>query len=454
MKTSIGEKLPPLIPRWRSVLNAFRLVRDPIPLLQENITTYGRTYSFHVGGMRKGILTVEPEIIRHVLQKNHRNYTKSNLQTGVLSQYLGNGLLTSEGQAWLRQRRIIQPAFHRDKLALLIKDMEEEINASISRLNFSGNTCEVDIYTVMHQLTFRIIVRAIFSSELAEDKIQKLSKNITRIQSMITRQIRQPYFLSYFRLSGMIKKHMDLASEAREILLSLIRERRLGGTPKDDLLQLMLEARYEDGTGMTDEQILDEAMILFVAGHETSANALSWAFYLIADRPEVVLSLREEWELKQEPVFDLAFGSEGWTYTRMVLNEVMRLYPPAWIIDRLSIEGDTIGGYQFPAGTFFILFIYGMHRDGDNWEEPEIFNPSRFDESKFPGVREKAFLPFGAGPRMCIGNNFALLEMQLILRAFLKGFDVKLIEGRSVKSQPLVTLRPKDGIHVRLFRRA
>ncbi|MDX1408185.1 MAG: cytochrome P450, partial [Saprospiraceae bacterium] len=278
-------RYPPLVPRWISIRNALKMVQNPIPILQENVRNYGKTYTFHIGGVQKGIVSIEPAFIQHVLQKNHRNYRKSNMQTHVLARYVGHGLLTSDGAYWLRQRRLIQPAFHRDRLEQIVRIMYEEIDAYF-REHWT-ETARYDIYREMHTLAFRIVARALFSANISDEILRALSRQITEIQHFVTRRIRQPYLHAWFQVSGKMKRHDQLAEASRQILLQIIRERKQRGPGTDDLLDLLLSSRYEDtGEPMDEHQVLDESLILFVAGHETSANALTWTLYLLTQHPE------------------------------------------------------------------------------------------------------------------------------------------------------------------------
>lgn len=438
---------PPLVPRWISLRNALRLVSNPIPILSENIHNYGKTYTFHIGGMRKGIVTTEPEMIRHILQKNHRNYTKSGMQTDVLGHYVGKGLLTSEGDFWLRQRRLIQPAFHREQLARISEIMYQEIDAYFSwRWNTSGRR---DIYREMHTLAFRIVAKALFDADMDEKTLRQLSEQITRVQRFVVRRIRQPYLHPWLHVSGQMRRHDKVSDSSRNILLQIIRQRKEKGAGRNDLLDLLLSTRYEDtGEPMDETQVLDESLILFIAGHETSANALTWTLYLLSRYPETLEALREEASALPSTMAEAMRMTE----TIKVIEESMRLYPPAWVIDRLSLGEDAICGFSYPANTFIILYIYGLHHDPDLWPQPERFDPERFSDRNKQEHMPYSYLPFGGGPRLCIGNQFAMLEMILALAYVVRHYDFRLA-GPEPEMQPLVTLRPKDGLWMEISAR-
>lgn len=441
----------PTIPRWRTLLNSFRFVRVPLDVLNQNIQTHGDTMYTYIGGLYPGLLTVNPAVIRHVLQKNHRNYKKSPIQFDKMAHFLGKGLLTSEGEYWLRQRRLIQPGFHRQRIAGLTQIMLDVIEESIERIETDNRGKKyIDVYPHMMELAFRIMARSLFSTDLPEAELRILSDNISALQEFIIREIRQPFLEPWFRLSGQVRRHEALARQSDEILLRFIRQRQQSGEAKDDLLQMLLDARYEDtGEGMSERQLLDETTILLVAGHETSACALSWTWYLLGQHPKVVSRLREELHEvlgDRQPAFkDLP----RLQYTQQVIEESMRLYPPAWITDRVALEDDEAGGVRIPKGTTIIIYIYGTHRNSGVWDAPERFDPDRFAPEKRNDQPAFSYLPFGGGPRLCIGNNFAMMEMQLVLAQMLRHFDIEAPAGQEVTPLPLITMRPKEGVRLK-----
>ncbi len=439
----------PTIPRWKTLLNSFRFLRSPIGLIMENLHRYGHTYYFYLGGVHKGLMSAHPDLIRHVLQKNHRNYCKSPVHFDRLAQFLGRGLLTSEGEYWLRQRRLIQPGFHRQRLSGLAQTMNDEIKAFVDNW-VAKNTAapQVDISPAMMELAFRVVARALFSAYVPESELQRLSTLITELQTFIIRLIRQPYLVWWFGLSGQIQQHKEKSLAAREIVTRIIRQRQ-NSAPCDDLLQMLLESRYEDtGEAMNEQQLIDECLILFVAGHETTANALAWIMYLLAKHPRHAALLRAEHAAVlgvRQPSFE---DLPRLQYTLQVIEEAMRLYPPAWITDRVAIDDDEVAGIPIPAGTMVAISIYGVHHSPVYWDAPEEFRPERFAETQ---KHPFAYLPFGGGPRICIGNHFALMEMQLALVHLLRQMDWQLIPGQDVQPQALITLRPKNGVYMRIL---
>lgn len=444
----------PHIPRWKTALLSFKMAKDPLPYINHFLSEQP-TVQLYLGGLYKMILTRDPDFVQHILQKNHRIYKKSEVHFDKIRHFLGRGLLTSEGDYWLQQRRLIQPGFHKKRLEGLLLLMDRVAGDFLDRMDEEIKAQpEVDMYEKMQELTFRIIANSIFSTDLKEEELHKLSESITRLQAFIIRQIRQPYLNRWFRLSGQVRIHEELRDEGNAITMSYIQARRQNPGDHSDLLQMLLDARYEDtGEGMTDQQLIDESNILFVAGHDTSANALSWSWYLLSQHPEVLEKVREEVRThltSARPTFDQIARL---TYTEQVLEESMRLYPPAWTTNRVAKEDDEFKGIKIQKGTTFATYIYGVHHSPELWDEPEAFRPERFAKEKKKDHHPFAFLPFGGGPRLCIGNNFAMMEMKLILARMVNRYDVKLVEGQEVKPLPLITLRPENGIRMRVNRR-
>ncbi len=440
----------PKISRLRALTIAHRFVRTPLAFLNDQLAQHGDTLRTYIGGLYPALLTVRPEIIQHVLQKNWRNYQKSPVQFDVMAHYLGRGLLTSEGDYWLRQRRLIQPGFHRRRLEGLTAIMNEVIADRLAKVDARKRSH--DLYTYMTHTAFHIMARSLFSSTVRGDDLEALSDIITQLQAFMIRQIRQPFLGPWFRLSGQIKKHERLAGRSEAIIRRHIRARQRSGDRPDDLLQMLLDSRYPDtGEAMSERQLLDETTILLVAGHETSACALAWTFYLLAKHPRVTERLQRELAEvlgDRRPAFtDLS----ALTYTRQVIEESMRLYPPAWITDRVAVADDEVNGVQIPAGTIVILYIYGAHRNPQTWDQPAAFRPERFAPSHKDEQHPFQYLPFGGGPRLCIGNHFAMMEMQLVLAHWLRRFRPEALpDAPAPEPLPLITLRPAPGVQIGL----
>ena len=428
----------PIVPRIVSLKNAIRMVNNPVPVIEETMSKLGNTYFFHMGGRTKGLITQDLEIITHILQKNQKNYIKSPVQSEQLASYIGKGLLTNNGASWLRQRRLIQPAFGRkniDSLAAIIEDettrvLDDEI----------GQGGHIDVSHVSAMLTFHIVARAIFSDAVSQEQIITMRDNIERVQQMIINQVRQPYKSWYYQLTGQIRRHHILANEAKDLIKTIILNRKASSSRKEDILQFLLDTRYEDtGKPMELEQLVDELLILMVAGHETTALSLTWTCFLLNQHPKIYQKLLAEIDLYGDN-YMYYFGPES--YLMAVIKESMRLYPPAWVMDRIGLAEDCVDGKKIPANTIILNFIYGLHRDANYWEQPEEFNPNRF----LGGEKHEAYLPFGAGPRLCIGNHFAYLELVISLCQLLKKYQLQKAKLNHPGIRPLITLHPAQPI--------
>ncbi|WP_201980142.1 cytochrome P450 [Hymenobacter rubidus] len=455
-----GPFVLPRVPRWRSLLRSFALAKDPLPVLNDTLAHYGDTVELFIGGVEKSILTRDPGLTQHILQKNHRNYAKSKFTQGF-SRYIGHGLLTNEGPDWLRQRRLIQPGFHRQRVAGLTGLMQEITTETLAPLVAqaagAGGAATVEVHELMTRLTFRIIARSVFSTNFPEAELDRLAGLITEIQAFFVRSIRQPYLKPWFRLRGRFTYHDALAAELRTLLAGLIAQRQRanaqpGAAPPDDLLQMLLDVRYEDtGEPMSPDRLIDESLILLVAGHETSANALTWLAYLLAHHPAEAVVIQTEMAAVlagRTPTFDDLPRLGAALYA---VQETMRCYPPAWMVDRVALADDEYQGLRIPKGTLFSLYFHGLHHDAKYWPAPEEFRPGRFAPGPARAVQANAYVPFGGGPRLCIGMQFALTEMQLVTLELLRLFAIEWVAGQPpVTMQPLITLRPKNDFRLRL----
>ncbi len=429
------DQLPAGYSLLHSLVRAYRQVKDPIGSMEESMAKFDGTYSAGMG-TRRMIATQNPGFIEYVLKTNHKNYHKSPI-TEQLGKFVGKGLLTSNGEYWLKQRRLIQPGFHTEKIQALYEIIEQTVNRFLDRFPTGEN---VDVYPLMNGFAFEIVVNTLFNIEVPPSTRSELSRFITETQDFIIRKIRQPYKSWWFEISGEVRRNHRKAEGARNIIRSIIRTRKNSGQKFNDLLDMLLDARYEDtGLHMEESQVIDEILILLIAGHETTANALSWTLYLLSRHADHQHQGREATRnlSVQETVRN--------EWLNALISESMRLYPPAWISDRIALRKDEFSDFGIPKNTIIILFFYGLHRDPKYWENAEAFMPERF--VKLQGSREKprAFYPFGAGPRLCIGNNFAMAEMTIFLQAMIQRFNV-LPTAHEPAKIPLVTLRPDQVI--------
>lgn len=439
-------KYPNKVSFFKFVTQASDIARNPIPFHKKMFQEYGDTISIRRFFAPPVILTSEAEIARHVLQKNHRLYKKSKLQTKFLSRYIGNGLLTSTGNYWLQQRRLIQPGFHKEKIRGLIGIINKTIDEQVQSFKTGAF---LELYPLMNKLAFEVVSKSLFNYAASPEVLERLQVIIEILQKFTVREMRQPYKQFWYNINGKVKYHTKLAKEGWAIINAIIEERKTSTKSHDDLLDMLLNAEYEDGTKMTNDQLIDEILILFVAGHETTASALTFTLFLLANNPEELEKVRaENLELKNgEEALEALPGMEHIT---RCIEESMRLYPPVWVMDRISLEDDTPGGYAIKKGTLFGISVFEMHRNPKYWERPETFDPGRFSGNN--AKKNEAYMPFGAGPRLCIGNNFAMYEMMLAINAIINTFDIE-TNKEEVEINPLITLKPVD-VELKFTRRA
>ncbi|TXD82432.1 cytochrome P450 [Subsaximicrobium wynnwilliamsii] len=434
-----SQKIPE-VSIFRFIRDSINILKNPLPFHLKNFQEKGDTFKLKIGLKNYVIFSRDAAFAEYVLQKNHRNYTKSKIQTVDLVKYVGRGLLTSEGELWKKQRQLIQPAFHKKQLANLLDTVLEAIQTEYKRIP-TGK--KMDVFPIFNDLAFQTVVKSLFSAAANPDDIKHLQHITESGQQMLVKELRQSYLVWWFKASGILKKHLDLVQEARQILKNIVYARRASGEPQDDLLDMLLEARYEDGNYMDEEQLIDEILILFTAGHETTSNALTFIFQLLALHPEWQEKIFEEIKSNENERHDLMAFVMKSKVCQQVIEEGMRLYPPAYFIDRVNVEEDTFEGKIFEKGSNLLFSVYEIHRHPELWDRPLEFRPERFEE----GSRKFSshYFPFGAGPRKCIGNNFAMFEMIIAVTELIQNYKV-FPEFETIEITPLITLKPKNAL--------
>ena len=445
-------RLPPG-PRGYPILGMLpALHRDPISTFRDAARRFGDVAYFEILD-RRGYLATNPDDIKHVLQDNARNYKKSPLYE-KLKQVVGEGLVTSEGAFWLRQRRIVQPAFHRQRVANLVSVMAEAAGETADRWETTAVGREwVDVNREMMLLTRTIILRTMFGTELGP-----LTREVDSVWSVVNQHIGEAFFslglTERWPTPHNLRYRRALAILDRAVM-AIIEQRRREARDAGDLLSMLLFARDEEsGDIMTDRQLRDEVMTIFLAGHETTSLALTWVWYLLSQHPEAQQLLEAEVDAQLQgraPGFE---DVARLPYTRMVIEEAMRLYPPAWGFSRQALAPDTIGGYHLPKGWLVFTIPAVMHRHPAYWTDPDRFDPLRFTPEQTAARPKFVYLPFGAGPRQCIGNQFALIEAQVIVATLAQRYRLNLLPGHPVEAWALVTLRPRYGMKMIVERRA
>jgi len=423
------------------------MASNPVHILAKYSEAYGDTFRFYLGGIKEAIVTIDPAVIQHVLKTNAENYHKSEIQVKRMGHFLGKGLLTTHGEPWKTQRRLIQKGFDRKQLDALAIIMQDSLEDSLRDFDTQIRSGPVDIYPQLMRITFAMVARSLFGARLKNEDIDLVSHTICTVQEFIVRQTLQPYLNPWFAVSGELRRHEEMRTRADAVLLEYIKKRR-NEAPGQDLLQTLMDARYTDGEGMTDELILSESMQLLVAGHETSSNALSWLLYLLSSRPDCLERVRQEFE---DALGDAPLGHADlpkFVFATQVIQEALRLYPPFWMVDREAIADDRVGDVVIPAGSMVIVHVYGAHHSAKHWPDPETFDTDRFLKGTEKERVPFTYLPFGGGPRTCIGNHYAMLQILMILSDLLRRYDFQTVPGQTIEARPMVILRPKHGIRM------
>ncbi len=426
-----------------------RISRQRLALLREMARTHGDVSELRLGKQRIVMLT-HPDDIRDILVTHQKLFAKGQALERA-KQLIGEGLLTSEGETHLRQRRLVQPAFHKARIAAYADAMT---GASIARQAQWVDGQEIDANTAMMHITLAIVASTLFGADVRSES--------SEIGSALD-DVFEAFDIGYGPLTPLLdilpskRRRMFRAGKARldATIARLIAERRANPADTGDLLSMLLHATDTegDGLGMSDQQLRDEAITLFIAGHETTANALTWTWLLLARHPQAETRLHEEVDRvlgDRLPVMD---DLPALPFARAIIAESMRLYPPAYIVGRRALQPYHVGGYDFPARTIFLAPQFIVHRDARWWPEPDAFQPERWLDASSAAARPKlAYFPFGAGTRICVGEQFAWMEAVLVLTTLARRWRIR-VDGPDPACDPIITLRPKGGLPARLERR-
>jgi cytochrome P450 len=437
-----AKRLPPGPRPLFATSNILAMHRDRCGFITRLAREYGDLVYFKVGSQPVFLLN-HPDYIRDVLVTHNKNFMKGEgLQRA--KRLLGEGLLTSEGEFHRRQRRLSQPAFHRQQIAGYAATMVEY--AARMRDGWKeGET--LDMSREMMRLTLAIAGKTLFDAEV-ESEADEIGDALSSLMSLFN-STSLPFvqWLEKLPLPGVRRFHQS-RDRLDATIYRMIDERRRNGSDRGDLLSMLIQARDEegDGTGMTDLQLRDEMMTIFLAGHETTANALTWAWYLLSQNPEVEARLHQEIDEVLQGRLPAADDYSKLSYTEMVFAESMRLYPPAWIIGRRALNDYQINGYFIPAGSILLMSQYLMHRNEKYFADPQTFDPERWRPEARESRPKFCYFPFGGGPRVCIGEHFAWMEGVLVIATVAQRWKMRLVEGHPVEPQPIVTLRPKYGM--------
>ena len=433
----------PHVPGWMMALTQLspkRIEFDSLAYLTENAEKYGSFYAIYTGKNVTYVIT-DPQLAYEIFVTRHQEFHKAELIRNAVMPFARNGLLTSEGDFWKRQRKLAQPAFHHQRIAAYGAMVTDETQKLIATWH-TGETR--NIARDMMALTLKVVNKTLFNVDLSEqvDHIGELMHVILeaandRINSY------NPLFERLFK--GQKRRETAALAELNRIIEDIIAQHRTQGDDQGDLLSMLLAARDENGEPMDERQLHDEVVTLFIAGHETTANALTWTFYLLAENPAVTQKLMTEIATLQgqiPTVRDLA----QLPYSEQVVKESMRLYPPAGGATRQPLHDIELGGYPIPKGSNVAVSTHAMHRNPKLFPDPLRFDPERFSPENEGKIPKYAYLPFGGGPRVCIGNSFAMMEARLALITILQQWKLQLAPNQTVRAEQLFTTRPKGGV--------
>ena len=436
------------------LLRGLKQLRDhPHEYLLSNYQEFGDCVLIDIPGNPVYFIN-HPEDVQHVLQMNHRNYDKNTFQYQALSKITGNGLLTHNGgEDWLQKRRVAQPAFSTKALQRIVPIVVKAVDVMLAGWRTKIKSGDlIDIDREMMNCTLDVVAKALFGADLS-DQAYRLTGAVMEALDYLIFQTRSLMMVPPW-LPIAQNRNFKAALASIEGVVNKLLDQRSRKAPGDDLLGMLYAAEDEDGAPVLSRQeIRDEVVTLLIAGHETVASSLTWSWYLLAQNPEARAALYREAHTvlsAHSPTYeDLA----ELVVTKQIYDEALRLYPPAWLITRRAINEDIVGGYHIPPGAVMVISPYCMHRREDLWPQAERFQPERFSKEGSQGRHRFGFIPFGGGPRLCIGNRFAYIEATIILAMVASQFDLHLPPNAAVEVEALVTLRPKGGLPMRVVPR-
>lgn len=443
----IDDKTAPGPTRGFAPTTFFALRRDPLGFLSNLARQYGDVAHFQIGPQHVYLVN-RPDLIKDVLVTNNRMFVKGRGLERA-KQLLGDGLLTSEGDVHHRQRRLAQPAFHRQRIASYAQSVV--FHAASTREAWRDGEVR-DVAKDMMALTLQIVAETMFGADVTNmsDDVRDAMNSLVDLFDLMLLPFSE--LLQHLPLPPTIR-FRKARRTLDSIIMRIIEDRRASGEDRGDLLSLLVAARDDDGSQMTDALLRDEVLTLFLAGHETTANALTWTWYLLSQHPDVAERLHDELDDVLGGRLPTIDDLERLAFTRNVFTESMRLFPPAWVIGRRATVDYQADGYAIPAGSIVLMSQFLMHRDQRYFSAPECFDPDRWTEAARNGRPKFSYFPFGAGPRQCIGEHFAWMEGILVLATLASRWSLQCTDDNQVAMQPLVTLRPKYGMRMKTTQR-
>jgi cytochrome P450 len=438
--------VPPGPKGLKLVRTMLALGRDPLPNLFKLTAEYGDVVHVGLGWFHLYFLN-HPDYLYELLVRQASKLRKPRSVSRPIAEFLGSGLLVSEGDYWREHRRIVQPAFHHKRVEGYGQVMTICIQETLNRWK-SGEVYDID--HEMMCMTLPMVTRSLFHTDIGY-AVDDVAEAVKIIQKISYRQGQSPLPL-WVPLPNHVRKQQAMERLDR-IVLRMIDAGRKAGQDGDDLLSMLLNVVDENGEHLTNQQVRDEVMTVLLAGHESTANALTWMWYLVSQNPEVQDKLQRELDAVLDGKMPSVEDLKRLPYNHMIVKEALRLYPPAWALPREPVEDVMIGGYRIPKGSLVIGVPFTIQRDGRYYDDPDQFIPERFESDQEKKVPLYAYIPFGSGPRFCIGNTFALMTMQLILASVHQHYRFEPDGDEPVSTDPLLTLRPRHGMFMRIIRR-
>lgn len=429
------------------------LLRRPFDFLLESRERYGDIYTLDAG-ILKWVMLNHPRHIEHILRDNVQNYSKGGPFWASIRTLLGNGLVVSEGDFWLRQRRMMQPHFHRQRLVGLTTAMVDASAESLLDWDAEAQGgAPSNVTPHFARMTMRVIVRALFGQGMTREELEETSELMAFIIDYLLMGAAATSLPQWMPIPR-ARRYREALNRVDKLIYRIIERERKAAPPSDSLLAMLLDmADAETGERMTDQQLRDEVMTLFAAGYETTSLTLSWTIDLLTRHPEVMAKLQAEIDTVLDGRAPAFADLPALAYTRQVLQEAMRLRPPAWMLPRVAVADDEIDGFAIPAGTVVVALTYGVHHNPDVWDDPERFDPERFAGDDGLKHHKMAWIPFGAGQRQCIGRDFAIMEAQIILAMLVQRYTFTAVPGRVAEPSLSTTLAPRGGVWVKMERR-
>ena len=441
-------------PRGYPVIGSLpQMLRNPLQFLINATQEYGAVVKLGAMGPQQLYLVSDPNHVRYILHENSDNYIKGkNFQ--IIKQIIGEGLAVKEGSSWKRERRLMQPTFHRQRVGAMVTLMNQTIAQMLQNWGSIESGQPLNIFAQMMNLTQTILLKSLLSIN-SQEQIHEMNQIWDTAYEYLSSQLWAVFKLPLWIPTHKNRRFIRAMTKLDSIIYGIIQERRSSDNTPDDLLSMLMDAYdSESGSRLTDEQLRDEIMTIFTGGFETSAAVLAWTWYLLDRHREVERKLHSEIKDvlgERTPTLE---DLPNLKYTKMVLSESMRLYPGAWVFTRTNLQADKIGGYDIPANSLIMISPYVTHRLGTYWENPEEFKPERFTKEKVAARPRYAYYPFGGGQRQCIGEVFALTEMQLVIAMVAQQYRLNLVPGHPVEEEPMFTLRPRYGIDMTLEARS